>query len=93
MARKVRHNDVEFAVGDVGSTGEMIFDTAEEASVIAIDRAVSGRGPQVIDVLVSSRAGAKWYGGEDAVEVYDFDPDASVHERFVVRAESVGRIP
>jgi len=48
--------------------------------------------PVNVDVIVYSRAAARAWGGDSAVEVYDADPDASVHERIVIRAESLGRI-
>ena len=46
-----------------------------------------------LDVLVHSPAGARWYRGspEGAAE-YEDDPDASVFDRIVVNAESLGRV-
>lgn len=103
MARARKHKDVEFMVeGPEGSGAsaatpefpDAYYDTADEASSIAIARSMSRGGePVQINVLVMSKAGAKWYGGYYAVEVYEEDPDASVHEQIIVRAESVGRIP
>lgn len=87
MAKK-KHKDVEFIVEGPGPTGAAstprgFYDTAEDA-----------RGePVTIDVVVHSKAGARWYGGDWAVEEYEEDPDASVFEHIVVRAESQGRIP
>jgi len=92
MARAKTHKDVEYAV-DGYDGKERIFKTPEEASSFAIAKAMS-RGEEVnIDVLVWSRSGAKWYrGGEDGGEEYDEDPDASVFERIVIKAESIGRV-
>jgi hypothetical protein len=90
-ASRSRHKDVEFAVNDAGGR-ERIFKTADEAAGFAITVAMA-RGKDVnVDVLIHSKAGARWYGGDDAAEQYDEDPDASVSDRIVVRAESIGRV-
>lgn len=94
MARKRKHKDVEFMVVGPHSVEDGYFDTASEAASVAVARSIGyGGEPVEINVLVSSKAGAKWYGGDYAVGVYEEDPEASVHERIVVRAESIGRIP
>jgi hypothetical protein len=90
MART--HKDVEFAVDDA-SGNERIFSTYGEAAAFAIAVAAS-RGKTVnLDVLVYSEAGAHAWGGEDAVEQYLDDPEASVFDRIIIAADSVGRIP
>lgn len=71
---------------------ERIFKTANEAAGFAITIAMSRGEDANIDVLIHSKAGARWYGGDDAAEQYAEDPDASVSDRIVVRAESVGRV-
>lgn len=38
-----------------------------------------------VDVLVWTEAGARWYGGDDAIERYREDPEASVFERIEER--------
>ena len=89
--RAKTHKDVEYAVDDF-SGNERIFKKFDEAAGFAIAKAAS-RGEDVnLDVLVWSRAGAKWYQGDDGAEVYDEDPDASVFERIIVRANSIGRV-
>lgn len=95
MARASTHKDVEYMVEDPSRPGtEMYFKKADEAAGNAIGRAMSHGGEVYIDVLVSSRAGAKWYRGTyEGEEEYDEDPDASVFERIIVRAESIGRVP
>jgi hypothetical protein len=90
MARRT-HKDVDYAVDDA-SGREVIFKTADEAAGFAVSVALSGRSPVYIDVLIYSRAGAKFYGGDDAVEQYDEDPEASVSERIRIKAESEGRV-
>lgn len=95
MARK-KHKDVEFAVsagrGSQGRGPETVFSTWDEACVAAMSQGAA-HGNAAIDVLVHSRAGAKWYGGSDAVEAYKEDPEASVFERFEIRVNMVGRVP
>jgi len=86
-----KHPDVEFALAE--SDWEAYYDTSAEASSTAIARSISRGGVQVtLDVLVSSEAGARWYGGDHGVEVYQEDPDASVHERIIIQAVSEGRV-
>jgi hypothetical protein len=89
--RPKRHKDVEFAVDDA-SGNERIFKTFDEAAGFAVSIAASGRDNAAVNVLIHSVAGARWWGGDDAVEEYKSDPDASVSEQIVVKAESIGRI-
>jgi hypothetical protein len=89
MART--HKDVEFAVDDA-SGEEHVFKTFDEAAGFALSIAVA-RGESALDVLIWSRAGASWYVGDDAVERYNEDPDASVFERFEIRVNNVGMVP
>lgn len=85
-----KHKDLEFHVNKPdGSTG--VFDTPDKAAGLAVSLAISGH-EATIDVVTWSEAGARAYGGDDAAEVYREDPEASVHERIVVRAESLGRV-
>ena len=88
MAKK--HKDVDYAVED-GSGKERIFKTWDEAASFALGMAIS-RGESVLDVLVHSTWGAKFYGGDDAVQQYKEDPEASVFERFEIRVNAVGRV-
>lgn len=89
-ARATRQKDLEFHV----SSGERteVFKTFSEAAAYAVVQSVSRGREAVIDVVTWSRAAAKAWGGSYAVEVYDEDPEASVHERIRVRADSQGRI-
>jgi hypothetical protein len=92
MARKETHPDVEYAVDDYEGR-ERVFKRFEEAAGFAVSVALSGRGEVNLDVLVWSEDGAEWYGGDDAVEQYNEDPEASVFERFQIRVNPVGRVP
>lgn len=89
MARK-KHKDVDFAVDDAGGN-ERIFKTWDEAAAFAVAIAAS-RGHANLDVLIHSRAGAKWYGGDEAVAQYKDDPDASVSDRLEITVNPVGRV-
>jgi hypothetical protein len=91
------HKDVEFAVDDARGK-QRTFKKFDEAAGFAISVAATlettgDRGTSVLDVLVWSRAGAKWYGGDDAVEQYDEDPEASVFQRFEIKVTAQGRVP
>jgi hypothetical protein len=89
MART--HKDVEYAVDDTGGN-EHVFKTFDEAAGFALSIAVA-RGESALDVLIWSKAGARAYGGDDAVEQYEEDPEASVFERFEIKVNAVGRVP
>ena len=91
MARPQTHKDVEYAVDDA-SGRQRIFKSSNEAAGFAISLAMSHGGPVNLDVLVHSPAGARWYQGSDGVTEYKEDPDASVFDRIVVSAESIGRV-
>ncbi len=86
------HKDVEFAVDD--SRGkEHIFKTFDEAVAFAAGLALSTGVRIELDVIVMSRVGADWWGGPDAAEHYDEDPEASVFDRLLVKVISQGRVP
>jgi len=84
------HQDVEYHVGGFGPT--KVFKTFDEAAGMALARAISG-GETVLDVVIWTRAGAKFYGGDDAVDQYNEDPEASVFERLEIRVNAAGRVP
>jgi hypothetical protein len=92
MARKKTHPQVEFAV-DVRDYNQRLFKTFDEAAGFAVALAASDGRPRNIDVLIYNARGAAWYGGDDAVEAYEEDPDASIFERIEIRADAIGRIP
>ena len=86
------HQDLEFAVED-HSGRERIFKSFDEAAAFAVGLAASDGRKHNLDVLIWSRAGARAWGGSDALERYNEDPEASVFERIEITADSVGRIP
>jgi hypothetical protein len=92
MARKKSHKDVEFSVDDA-SGRERVFRTPDEAAGFAISLALSHGKTVDLNVLVFSKAGARWWAGDEGAEMYDEDPEASVFERIEIKANSVGRIP
>lgn len=82
-----KHKDVEYEVG------RKIFKTLDEAAAHAVLQGMSGSSGTVnIDVLVHSEAGAAALMGDDGVESYQEDPDASVFMRIAVKVNMVGRI-
>ena len=85
----LKNKDVEFAIDVNGK--EHIFDTFNEAAGFALQVAISGNDVD-LDVLVYSEAGAKWIGGDDAVEQYREDPEASVFNRYRIRVSDQGRV-
>lgn len=91
MARAKIHKDVEFSVDDA-SGKERIFKKFDEAAGFAVSLASTGQPNVNIDVLVWSKAGARYYGGDYAVEQYNEDPDASVFERLEVKVDYIGRV-
>lgn len=85
--------DLEFHISkENDSRAEKILTNFDAAAGYAIGRAASTGDTMVIDVVTWSRAAARAWGGEHAVEVYEEDPDASVHERIVIKAESLGHV-
>ncbi len=89
--RAQKHADVQYAVDDA-SGSEHTFDTFDAAAGYAVAVALSGKDDVTIDVLVWSETGARWYGGDDAVESYQEDPDASVFERIEIKVNAMGRV-
>jgi hypothetical protein len=92
MAREKTNRYVDYAVDDA-SGKERIFKTFDEAAGFAVAIALSGRERVNLDVLIFDEAGAEFYGGDDAVEQYNEDPEASVFERFEISVNAVGRVP
>lgn len=83
------HEDVNF---EVHYGGEMRrFEDPDAALSFAAHMAMS-TGESTLDVIVWSRKGARFHGGDDAVERYEEDPEASVFERFEFKVNSVGRV-
>jgi len=91
MAKK-SHKDVEFSCLGHGGR-QMYFKTFDEAAAFALEDAISSGVWKNFDVIIHSEAGARWFGGQDAVEQYREDPDASVFQRIRIKAEVEGMVP
>ena len=77
---------VEYHVGDKVSTN------LRESLLRAFTQAAS-TGEAQLDVVCWDEVDAREYGGEDAVERYLEDPEASVFERFQIKVSCLGRVP
>lgn len=87
-----RHKDVEFHVDFRGTT--RIFQTWDEAAGFAVTAtAALGEVKMLIDIVIWSEAGARWWFGDEGVEMYREDPEASVFQRIEVKANDWGRVP
>lgn len=83
--------DLEFHVPFCSGVTE-IYEKFDDAAVAAMNVA-SAHGEAHIDVIIWNEDGARKYGGDDAVDQYNEDPDASVFERLQVRFNNQGRVP
>lgn len=90
MARRT-HKDVEYAVDDA-SGQQRTFKTFDDAAGFAVAVAATAIAHVNLDVLIWSKAGARFYGGDDAVEQYKEDPEASVFERLEIRVNFIGKV-
>jgi hypothetical protein len=84
------HPDLEYTVSVAGA--ERTYPTLDEALVQAFSVALSS-GTTCLDVLLYSEEGAETYGGDDAVEEYQEDPEASVFRRFEITVRDLGKVP
>lgn len=82
---------LEFHVSDERGQGTTIFTNFDKAAGFALSRACSTGNEMQIDVVTWSKAAARAWGGDNAVEVYESDPEASVHERILIKAQALGR--
>ena len=62
--RAKRHKDVDFEISSSGRGRVGNFKTFNEAAAVALDNAIA-TGSSTLDVIVLSRAGDAWLGGED----------------------------
>lgn len=85
------HKDVEFVVNDAKGQ-ERIFRRFDEACGFAASLAASNGTTKNVDVIIHSVPGARWWGGDAAVESYLEDPEASVAQRISIKAHAGGRI-
>ena len=107
MARKRTCKDVEYMVhatsgslhlsrkvgrtGYLTVSGDAYFRSADDALAFATGRAIGG-SPVKLSVLVHSERGARCYGGNDAVQRYREDPEASAFEQFTVQFDAALRL-
>ena len=71
---------------------EQKFSTFRDAAEFAVAHsALTGKKVE-IDVITLSLSAAEAWAGDFGVEVYEENPEASVHERIVVQARSQGSI-
>jgi hypothetical protein len=87
---KESHGAVEFVVAGAGRPSSY-FSTFKEASAKAVEVAAAN-GDAVLDVIIHSEAGARWWGGDAAVDRYKDDPEASVFDRYIVTINYQGTI-
>jgi hypothetical protein len=93
MAKRT-HKDVEFVVEQSGGREDSkVYKSFDEAAGMAVVKSLASGKTYYLDVIIWSEAGARWYGGGAAVDDYRDDPEASIFERIVVKADSRGRIP
>ena len=85
--------DLEFHVQYKNGKGDTkIFTSFDRAAAHAVQLSISNGEDAVIDVVAWSRSAAKAWGGDYGVEQYNEDPEASIHDRIVIKAEDQGRI-
>jgi len=87
---RTTHKDLEFQIND--SSCRSTFDTYEEAVKAAVSISIRTGHAVNVDVLAWSIVAARAWNGSEGCDVYKEDPDASVHERIVIKAESLGRV-
>jgi hypothetical protein len=75
------HEDVEFHCDRNGTGNANGFVSIHDTWEHALDYMSGFAG--VIDVVIWSPEGASAYGGDDAVDTYNEDPEASVFERWI----------
>lgn len=64
-----------------------------QASAFALSCSLRrGGAPVTLDVCIYSERAALEWGGDSALESWADDPEASVSERYVIRAEPLGRV-
>jgi hypothetical protein len=74
--------------------GEEVFLLFLKAADKAVRESLRRGGDKIeIDVVCFDREAARLWAGDDGVEQYDDDPDASVFERLTVTVRSEGKVP
>lgn len=88
----MKKSDLEFHVSNERGQATTIFTNFDKAAGFALAKACSSGVEMQIDVVTWTKAAARAWGGDNAVEVYESDPEASVHERILIKAQALGRI-
>lgn len=83
--------DVEYHVDLTDSVTDR-YEHMEDAAGTAVMVALH-KGEATIDVVVFNKGGAWKYGGDDAVEEFLEDPEASVFNRIELKVNMLGRVP
>ena len=89
------HADVEYHVSPenvVDNHSTFITVSPSRALQDACSRAIQGKNVW-LDICIWSEEGAKFHGGDDAVEQYRVDPDAAVFCRYEIKANCAGMVP
>ncbi len=92
MATRTVHKDVEYEVSNRDRGHRKNFKKFDDAAAYAVAVGATGVSPVLLDTLVLSEAGARFLGGDDGVEEYREDPDASVFSRLEIKVNYVGRV-
>lgn len=89
------HKDVEYHVSETlpGEDSISFVTSSPDGAAMELFKLIVSRGRARLDVVIYSKAGAKAFGGEDAVARYLEDPGASVFERYTFSANNEGRVP
>lgn len=89
-----KHKDVEFQISETGrhDLTQLTVDRFDEAVARATIMSMTTGSRMYIDVLVYSEAGARALEGDEGVEQYREDPEASVFKRITIKAEDHGRV-
>jgi hypothetical protein len=89
MGKQV-HKDVEFAVDN---NWKQVFRSFEDAVVAAVAISLGSEEGVNLDVLCGTKAGFRAAVNAGLVTDDSYDPDASVTQRFVIKATDQGKIP
>ena len=71
--------------------GDRVFTDWNTAAGFALSLAAAGKDV-ALDVVIYTESDALAFGGDDALERYRQDSEASVFERLEIRAHSVGSV-
>ena len=90
--RKQVHKDVEFVVDD-NRSGPEVFSSFEDAVVAAVASSLEFGETVKLDLLCFTKAGFRAAVKAGFATSDSYDPEASVTQRFVIKATDQGKIP